>query len=69
MFVTRKHLSRRAVLRGAGVTTWAQIAAWTPEEARDLALRLDLQPGRITSDDWVGQAQRLLAEREAASAD
>jgi large subunit ribosomal protein L21 len=51
-------------LRGAGVTTWAQVAAWTPDEARDLALRLGLQPGRIASDDWVGQAQRLIEERE-----
>jgi predicted flap endonuclease-1-like 5' DNA nuclease len=47
-------------LRGAGVTTYAQIAAWTPDEARDIALRLELQPGRVASDDWVGQARALL---------
>jgi large subunit ribosomal protein L21 len=56
-------------LRGAGITTWAQIAAWTPDEAHDLAQRLELQAGRIASDDWVGQAQRLIAEREAGSPD
>jgi large subunit ribosomal protein L21 len=55
-------------LHGAGVTTWAQIAAWTPDEARDLALRLDLQPGRIASDDWVGQARALVEERDGGSA-
>ena len=47
-------------LRGAGVTTYAQIAAWTPDEAREIALRLELQPGRVASDDWVGQARALL---------
>jgi large subunit ribosomal protein L21 len=55
-------------LRGAGVTTWAQIAAWTPEEARELALRLELQPGRIASDDWVGQARALVEARDGGPA-
>lgn len=55
-------------LRGAGVTTYAQIAAWTPDEARDIALRLELQPGRVASDDWVGQAQTLLDERGEGAA-
>ena len=50
-------------LRGAGVTTYAQIAAWSPDEAREIALRLEIQPGRIASDDWVGQARALLDER------
>jgi len=50
-------------LRGAGITTWAQIAAWTPDEAQEIAARLNLQAGRIASDDWVGQAQRLVKER------
>ena len=54
-------------LRGAGVTTYAQIAAWTPDEAREIALRLELQPGRIASDDWVGQARVLVDARDAGS--
>ena len=33
-----------------------------------IASRLDLQAGRIASDDWVGQAQRLLREGREGSA-
>jgi large subunit ribosomal protein L21 len=55
-------------LREAGITTYAQIAAWTPEQTQDLAERLGIQPGRIASDDWAGQARRLLDERSGGSA-
>jgi large subunit ribosomal protein L21 len=55
-------------LRGAGVTTYEQIAAWTPDEAREVALRLELQPGRIATDDWVGQARALIDARAGGDA-
>jgi large subunit ribosomal protein L21 len=54
-------------LKDAGVTTYDQIAAWTPDEVQDIAARLSLQAGRITSDDWVGQARTLVEERAAGS--
>jgi NADH-quinone oxidoreductase subunit E len=47
------------VLNGMGIRTYAQIAAWT---ADDLA-RVDDQlkfGGRISRDDWVGQANGLM---------
>ncbi len=47
-------------LRGAGITTWSQIAAWTEADVakwdEELALR-----GRATREEWVEQAKELLA--------
>lgn len=47
-------------LRGAGVTTFAQIAAWTEADIRAIAPVLRARPERIQREDWVGKAQRLL---------
>lgn len=47
-----------------GVTRFAQIAAWTPEDAADWAQRLGRWGGRIESDDWIGQARILAAGGE-----
>ena len=47
-------------LNEVGVTRFAQIAAWTPEEQREMGERLSFG-GRIEREDWVEQA-RTLAE-------
>jgi predicted flap endonuclease-1-like 5' DNA nuclease len=47
-------------LRGAGVTTLAQIAAWTDADIRAIAPMLRARPERIQREDWVGNARRLL---------
>ncbi len=50
----------RERLQGAGITTIAQIAAWSDGDiaAVDAALRLGGRPAR---EDWVGQAKKLAA--------
>lgn len=50
-------------LNGAGVTTFAQIAAWNAEDVVEIDARLALK-GRIERDDWVGQAKALASGRE-----
>ncbi len=52
-------------LNGLGVIKFEQIANFSDDDLAnvDEALALD---GRIEKDDWVGQAQRLLAEATAA---
>ena len=48
-------------LNDAGVTTFAQIAAFTAEDIASLDEKLNFK-GRIERDDWVGQAKQLMAE-------
>ena len=45
-------------LNSAGITTFAQIAAWTPEEIAEIDEKLSLK-GRIERDDWLKQAADL----------
>jgi large subunit ribosomal protein L21 len=47
-------------LRAAGITSWEQIASWTADdiEAKDKELALR---GRVTREEWVEQANELLA--------
>jgi large subunit ribosomal protein L21 len=47
-------------LRGAGVLSWEQIAAWTPEDVTRLDQELALR-GRIVREEWIEQAGELLA--------
>lgn len=47
-------------LRAAGVTNWAQIAAWTDADIAKLDDELALR-GRVTREEWVEQAKELLA--------
>ncbi len=47
-------------LRGAGVTSLSQIAAWTEDDIRAIAPVLRARPERIQREDWVGNARRLL---------
>ena len=46
------------VLNGLGIWTYAQIAAWTPEEIAGVDDYL-LFKGRIDRDDWIAQAAAL----------
>ena len=48
-------------LHEAGVTTFAQIAAFTPEQIEEIEEKLSFK-GRIERDGWVEQAQAKLAE-------
>ncbi len=45
-------------LNGLGVKTLAEIAGWSAEQAARVDAELGLD-GRVTRDDWVGQAQAL----------
>ncbi|MGR4863434.1 hypothetical protein [Caulobacter sp. LARHSG274] len=47
-----------ASLAELGVTRFAQIAAWGPEELADFDVKLNLK-GRAERDAWVAQAKRL----------
>ena len=47
------------VLNGMGVRTYAQIAAWTADDLDKVDDQLKFG-GRISRDDWVGQANVLL---------
>lgn len=48
-----------AALHDAGVTRFAQIAAWSDSDVEDWDARINGR-GRITRDDWVGQARSLV---------
>lgn len=50
-------------LHAAGVTTFAQIAAWGPEDIADMDGKLSFK-GRIERDGWVDQARLLAAGEE-----
>ena len=45
-------------LHALGVTTFAQIAAWTPEQVADMDEKLSFK-GRIDRDEWLKQAAEL----------
>ena len=47
-------------LRDAGITSYSQIAALTPAEIAELEANVIKFTGRITRDDWIGQAQQLM---------
>lgn len=47
-------------LQALGITSFAQIAAWTAADIATLDPQLEGFSGRIERDDWVGQAQQLL---------
>lgn len=47
-----------AALHDGGVTRFAQIAAWSDTDVEDWDARINGR-GRITRDDWVGQARSL----------
>lgn len=45
-------------LHALGVTTFAEIAAWTPEQVAEMDEKLSFK-GRIDRDDWLKQAAEL----------
>ena len=49
------------VLNGYGVQTWEQVAAFTDEDQATVNDALDSFPGRIYRDEWVPQAQAIMA--------
>jgi len=50
-----------------GIYTWEQIATWRPEHVKEFSARLAFKD-RIQREDWIGQAQKLHAEKSAAKA-
>ncbi|TIT20020.1 MAG: proton-conducting membrane transporter [Mesorhizobium sp.] len=46
------------LLKGLGVTTYAQIAAWTPDDVRRIEATLNFD-GRIERERWIEQAKLL----------
>lgn len=50
-------------LSGMGIATFVQISHWDDDTVIAIAKTLDISPGKIYRDDWVGQAQRLAGER------
>jgi large subunit ribosomal protein L21 len=50
---------KAAKLVAAGVTTYAQIAAWTEDDISQYGLQVNTSPGQIKREDWVGQARTL----------
>ncbi len=48
-------------LNALGITTYAQVAAFTPEEIAKVDDALSFK-GRIDRDDWLGQAKKLADE-------
>lgn len=51
------------LLRAEGVTSIAQIAAWTESKIDAVAARMGVNPERIRREDWVASAKLLLASR------
>ena len=52
------------ILRQQGITQFAQIAAWSDDDISEIDGTLGQFQGRITRDDWRGQA-RLLCDGDA----
>jgi large subunit ribosomal protein L21 len=50
-------------LHAAGVTTFAQIAAWTEADVAAMDEKLSFK-GRIEREGWIEQAKTLAAEKE-----
>ena len=50
-------------LNGFGITSFAQIAAWSPEDIADFDDKLSFK-GRIERDGWLDQAAQFDAEKE-----
>jgi len=50
-------------LNDAGVTHFAQIAAWSDDDVAHMDELLSFR-GRITREDWIGQAKILAAGGE-----
>ena len=49
------------LLKGIGVTSFAQVANWTAADVSEIDAQLGAFAGRITRDNWIDQAQLLAA--------
>jgi predicted flap endonuclease-1-like 5' DNA nuclease len=58
-----------ALLGELGVTTYAQIAAWSDADIERIDAQLGRFAGRITRDQWIEQAKLLSAGDETAFTD
>ena len=47
-------------LAGEGISSFKQIAEWTPEDVADYDAKLDLK-GRVEREEWIEQAKELMA--------
>ncbi|MEM7339687.1 MAG: hypothetical protein AAF467_13620 [Actinomycetota bacterium] len=52
------------ILNGFGIQTWDQVAAFTTNDVEKVSEAIETFPGRIERDNWVGQAQGLVAGRD-----
>lgn len=50
------------MLLAKGITSFSQVAKWTNADVDKLDAALGLS-GRVTQDDWVGQAKQLISNR------
>ncbi|MBG1233530.1 50S ribosomal protein L21 [Aestuariivirga litoralis] len=50
----------RKELAAMGITTYAQIAAWTPEDVTRIETEIK-QAGRVGREEWIEQAKELMA--------
>ncbi|MGF1553006.1 MAG: NADH-quinone oxidoreductase subunit E [Paracoccaceae bacterium] len=57
------------VLNRLGIYHFDQIAAWGPEEIDWVDAHIESFSGRITRDDWVGQAKAIVAGETPSPAD
>ncbi len=51
------------ILHNAGITTFAQIAQFTPQDEKKYGKMLHSFPDRISQEEWVKQARALLTHR------
>jgi predicted flap endonuclease-1-like 5' DNA nuclease len=58
-----------ALLAELGVTSFAQIAAWSDADVTRIDDQLGRFKGRITRDQWIAQAQLLAAGDETGFAE
>lgn len=56
----------KALLTSLGVTSYAQVAAWTDEDIAKLDAQLGTFAGRAKRDNWVEQAKLLASGDKAA---
>lgn len=55
-----------AMLHDEGITSFAQIAAWTESDISEIDAKLGRFKGRITRDQWVEQAKLLISGDKSA---
>jgi predicted flap endonuclease-1-like 5' DNA nuclease len=52
-------------LHAAGITSFKQIAEWTPDDVENIALKLRIVAKRIVRDRWIENARQLVADEAA----